>query len=97
MSKHTPGPWVATPDPLGCETDWMVGAAVGHPDGVAVCNKRDAHLIAAAPDLLEACRKLVEWHGNRAGFGDGLLPADQQVEWIANAMRAIAKATGDQP
>lgn len=84
--KHTPGPWVATPDPLGCETDWMVGASDGHPDGVAVCNKRDARLIAAAPELLEALQIARDF----AAYAQAE-PAD-----LALIDAAIAKATGEQ-
>lgn len=60
MSKHTPGPWVARPDPNAClPDDWCVGIgdSLANIDKVAVCSERDAHLIAAAPDLLDACRK----------------------------------------
>lgn len=98
MSGHTPGPWEV------CGHDVRGPYAMGDSErpGLHVCtvaggDKDNAHLIAAAPELLAACRKLVEWHGNRAGFGDDLLPADQQVEWVADAMRAISKATGEQP
>ena len=53
----------------------------------------DAHLIAAAPDLLEAleeCRKLIR------GFYDySLRPRAQRAE--ARARAAIAKATGGTP
>jgi hypothetical protein len=61
MSKHTPGPWVAKPDPNACQPDdWCVGlsGSEANIDKVAVCSKQDAHLIAAAPDLLEALKKV---------------------------------------
>lgn len=102
MSGHTPGPWLALPTvaPRG----WNIEArgctytvAIARDGTGAPENEANAHLIAAAPELLAACRKLVEWNGNRAGFAEDLLPADQQVEWVADAMRAIAKATGEQP
>jgi hypothetical protein len=53
----------------------------------------DARLISAAPDLLEALTKVVEWNGMR-GYDDKLLPAGKQCPEIADAMRAIAKAEG---
>lgn len=94
MSKATPGPWVARPDPNAyLQDDWCVsvGDSLENIDKVAVCRERDARLIAAAPDLLEAlelCRKeLYEWmrdHGQDI--------ATQQA--MSKARAAIAKATG---
>jgi len=54
MSAHTPGQWVARPDPNACAgEDWCIG--VGDiVDKVAVCSKRDAHLIAASKYMLDA-------------------------------------------
>ena len=57
MSKHTPGEWVARPDPNAWDSDdWCIGIgnSLLNIDKVAVCSKCDAHLIAAAPELLEA-------------------------------------------
>ena len=52
--KHTPGPWIAIPDPNAItQDDWCIGAQ-GQIDKVAVCSECDASLIAAAPELLEA-------------------------------------------
>jgi len=55
---HSPGPWVAVKHPeSGYDIDHV---ATGH--GIVtdsgVEKESDAHLIAAAPDLLEACMKL---------------------------------------
>lgn len=55
----------------------------------------NARLIAAAPDLLEALDTVVFWYGKR-GPDDNLLPIDRQEDDIAKAMRAIAKAKGEQ-
>lgn len=61
VMQHTPGPWVAdkvTPRILDGEPYWRVGVVggtclyVGCGDGH---EEADAHLIAAAPDLLAAC------------------------------------------
>lgn len=52
-TKHTPGPWV-THDDLD---DWQVDDA----DGTAIASvfrRKDARLIAAAPELLEAGQAL---------------------------------------
>lgn len=61
-AKHTPGPW---------KLDGVWGLVIG-PKGQEICAiharlpevpteqaKENARLIAAAPDLLEACRKLL--------------------------------------
>jgi hypothetical protein len=55
---HTPGPWNANGD-----------AIIAHPNGVprlvaAVAKERDAHLIAAAPDLLHALEFILELSQN---------------------------------
>lgn len=88
MSKHTPGPWFIerrTND--GGTTHHSITAS----EGIGWANDRymsvsgcidehDAHLIAAAPELLEACK---------AALSD-----DQH--YIEKCRAAIAKATGEQ-
>ena len=54
-------------------------------------NKADATLIAAAPDLLEALQDLFDADMEHVLMGDG---KDDQIEAIAKARAAIAKATG---
>lgn len=52
---HTPGPWTATPDPHAFDADdYLIGVEGGKPDEVATCSKRDAPIIQAAPQMLEA-------------------------------------------
>ena len=57
MTEHTPGPWEAvavTPYAQKTNRRWLI-----NPD-VAVCKTdANARLIAAAPDLLEACKVLI--------------------------------------
>ena len=67
MSKHTPGPWRAAPQPgqtVGVHT--FTHCVMAGDDALAdTLTEADAHLIAAAPDLLAACkavRDLVEFH-----------------------------------
>lgn len=90
MSKHTPGPWIA----VGQDIEPTIGHAYGSFDGF-----RNASLIAAAPELLNALQRMVRWHGarERDDHGGGLLPPDMQPPPVAEAMRAIEKATGELP
>lgn len=70
MSKHTPGPWEAGPNPRGiCSNEYVVRPAGEFPHGawVADCGMGDdesianAHLIAAAPEMLEALKSALGW------------------------------------
>lgn len=91
MSKHTPGPWVARPDPNAClADDWCVGLgdSAANIDKVAVCSECDANLIAAAPDLLEALQSIVKSLADQDD--EGMIEHAQQM---IDARAAIAKAT----
>lgn len=98
---HTPGPWVKRSAILtGADGSYVVAAGLGlglgsdNGDGVRAANAR---LIAAAPDLLDALKQIVECEKRRAAdlrhreawklvkFSEGR---------IAQAEAAIAKATG---
>lgn len=86
--SHTPGPWNVVK-----HSQWY---AVGLPEGRHICRTyqqsttaqelANAHIIAAAPDLLAACRAVVsagEW------------PAPQLIlQMYQMAKDAIAKAEG---
>lgn len=91
-AKHTPGKWVAAPDPAGIVDDWMVGVEGGMPDQVAVCCECDARLIASAPELLEALQGMVKQFGYDVVHPNGLVHDEHEA--IRSAMSAIAKATG---
>jgi len=89
-TKHTPGPWEAEQQ----GADWHVkseawgGIVTRHCYPTPRCDIRvegDARLIAAAPDLLEACRGAQE-------FVVGLEGAQQTWSALYNAIR---KAEGD--
>lgn len=95
-TKHTPGPWsvgshrsIQSASGTICETYSHMGIAA------ADSNER---LIAAAPELLEACRQMMRWfeveddHSQMPGFMDRINLC-KQVEILASA--AIAKATGE--
>jgi hypothetical protein len=83
MTKYTPGPWKAQ-EFAGQINIW------GKPKGAAVAydcrTPADARLIAAAPELLAACRAIEESH-----LGGHYSAAFEAVR------DAIAKATGEQP
>ena len=55
-------------------------------DWIASCGPRNAHLIAAAPDLYEALEKIAT--------GDGVY-GDQAYEYKQIARAALAKARGE--
>ena len=83
-ASHTPGPW-AVSQPSGN----YIAAPTG---GIAAltygATKADAHLIAAAPDLLAAMQRIVEC----AGEGD-LKRLAVTVAWLGG--NALDKAKGN--
>jgi hypothetical protein len=93
FEKHTPGPWVV--NDLYADTEIRgphnsgVMICVMSPWGIAAdqpCPQRaNARLIAAAPELLEACQLARDWLG-------GWASADP---YIGRLEAAIAKATGN--
>ena len=108
MSKHTPGPWT-TPGTDGNER--VISAQVKgrfrtiahvyapYADKVESVDERDANasLIAAAPDLLDALKCLVDnWIEMYLAEGDTLEDANRH-DCIINASAAIAKAEGRTP
>jgi hypothetical protein len=92
MSKHTPGPWKVYEPDCGEKTfgiDAEEGFAVvwfGEARDEGIRRIEDACLIAAAPDLLEACIEVRVWMLGRYG-------AERQLAMLD---AAIQKATGDQ-
>lgn len=91
-TQHTPGPWHAKPQ---CGLSGWVDVVSVTPDGrealpFAACKHFDevanARLIAAAPDLLDALKAVL----NNCLDSQGLADAYKQ------ARAAIAKATGEQ-
>lgn len=86
--KWTLGPWVVMPDPSGLVSG-RVGTArrnrpvaeVWSPDGTDASRLANARLIAAAPEMYEALRKVV-------------LHGEFTRETLAEARAALAKADG---
>ena len=61
-----------------------------HADWLQTIDHPDAHLIAAAPELLEACRAVIWWQERTGGMDDRLDQRDVYQPLLA----AIAKAEG---
>lgn len=77
--KHTPGPWTVN----GGDDVW-----IGNRTCVHIGDEDDARLIAAAPDLLEVLKSLLDMDiSYRRG------PVVQEA--VEKARAAIAKATGE--
>ena len=90
-ATHTPGPWFATTDLATVRLHpWCVRA--GDHVVTDIYEEADAHLIAAAPDLLAALEKVAS-HLLLLLTGNSLpntYPSD-----FNEAQRAIAKARGE--
>jgi hypothetical protein len=100
MTSHTPGPW----EIYDCESAIRVGIEGGNGTSVVAFGakgddagvwggtkdqaKANARLIASAPELLEALKRLVDLHVATYGL-DGAWD-----EELNNAQKAIAKAEG---
>jgi hypothetical protein len=112
MSKYTPGPWkmryrtwgtnLYGGGPLGDDvevgTDYFVVVRVSRGmEGVTDTDVANARLIASAPELLEACEKLLEWIDNleAQGYKDELLNTLPNNFGRSIARDVIAKATFD--
>ena len=91
-SKHTPGPW-KTIHTQTRTLEWNIGTDLGAPIPAMIVeglNNRDgnaeanARLIAAAPELLKACKAI--WDSGAYG--------SNQFKAIGLIQQAIAKAEG---
>lgn len=82
-TKHTPGPWLVS------NTDrWKIIDA----KGIKLCDcyfSNDASIVAAAPDMLEALKGIIEKYGPKH------LEHKNNKVW-RDAYSAIAKAEGKQ-
>ncbi len=110
MSKHTPGPWTAEICDDGWGAHSVISGAIAYDDKPYICGLSDrttafapdddeaianAHLIAAAPCLLEALRALDEAYC-RAGSPLTKAERDEDRRRLVAARAAIAKAEGKQ-
>ena len=82
MSEHSPAPWSIRQSATHVTVVTASGDAIFHDDKRLPGVMEDAHLISAAPELLEALKVLVE----NGGIGP--------EQMFHDARAAIAKATG---
>lgn len=96
--RYTPGPWEALPHP-SMTRGWIVRPVLIGPrvftvppsGPVVLTNEADAHLISAAPDLLESGVAVLDEFGDRNGDGDTLLDPQHDAS-LRRMQLAIAKA-----
>jgi len=98
--SYTPGPWKVTKLLRDGIVVWKEGYEIRTPDydvaawvqhGAPIRKEADARLIAAAPDLLEACEAANEtWNDNAPG------PGLTERQAIAKLQAAIRKARGEE-
>ena len=94
--KHTPGPWNASafggPHNQGLVIAESTGANVA-----VIYDIKDAELVAASPDLLEACKLARDLVANAVRFKNDRQP-DTRLDTISNLYyvlsSAISKAEG---
>ena len=99
---YTPGPWVYWNDPYDNGTPYMrLSAGETMKDDVSdgfsiagIVHPNDAHLIAAAPELLEALAGVMDILGRAESNASGNPEWDYVGPRIAATRAAIAKATG---
>ena len=97
---YTLGPWVTHPDGISGDCGMPDYKIIGPSTGKQVCHVyvddeqdlANAHLIAAAPDLLEALVSIRAWVTD-GGFED---THEGVAEICGQARAAIAKAKGEQ-
>lgn len=102
MSTHTPGPWRVTgPGYIGSTTNGYIPIITPYTDranrdkhgGATPEAMANAHLIATAPELLEALEAAIalfnEPTRNPSGYPIG------EPSWCPGARAAIAKARGE--
>jgi hypothetical protein len=97
MSKHTLGPWTVEDDK---RFDHIRAANRQYVAVTYTGNPADAHLIAAAPDLLAALQGVMpiveRWMREcDEKYGDGWLYLAGTPTALDEARAALAKATGD--
>ncbi len=99
-AKHTPGPWLVTRQyvvgPRDESDSQGFGMVVGVADVYGENRNQDAHLIAAAPDLLEALKGAIGALEFSRDYHADLSNAEQAFaqDRLDAALAALAKAEG---
>ena len=94
--SHTPGPWKVLCGDVVLEcNEKEVVAWVGNIDGQMINN---AHLIAAAPEMLEALENLVAINEAHNQAVEGVIgrPVEWKDGYLDEARAAIRKARGEE-
>src|SRR5919201_3936496 len=97
MTKHTPGPWgvsgevlnqglvVSAPGRRARQIVALVQAEIGYQADPAPEAEANARLIALAPDLLAACRGVLEFLDNGTPIHPGSLLEEELQALVAKA------------
>jgi hypothetical protein len=100
-AMHTKGPWkinnnIGHKGELGiiADTAPCIIAIMGNQKVWPAEAEANAHLIAAAPDLLEACKALLEEFNSRTALIETCDMTDDELVAIQKAEQAIAKTEG---
>lgn len=95
--KHTPGPWTVGAHQKIISRGWSIripedGSAIAYVLGEKNPELHaNARLIAAAPELLEACKYVVQYHRDHDS-GEGELYG---LDFVTTCINAIRKAEGE--
>ncbi|QUT02800.1 hypothetical protein [Proteus terrae] len=94
--KHTPAPWKYTIRNANEIMTTFHGVTIGdvYLDITTANQKADSHLIAVAPELLEALIEIVEMQSKN--YGNGMVTHMQLANLAKKAKIVIAKALGQQ-
>ncbi|QUT00972.1 hypothetical protein [Proteus terrae] len=92
--KHTPAPWKYTIRNANEIMTTFHGVTIGdvYLDITTANQKADSHLIAVAPELLEALIEIVEMQSKN--YGNGMVTHMQLANLAKKAKIVIAKALG---
>ena len=89
---HTPGPWIVEDDTIQ-SSEYIIGELPTIGDGAAPHTEANAHLIAAAPEMLERLQGLCKQVETIMHQIHGLDHTDTH-EALVKAYNAITRATG---
>lgn len=94
MSKHTKGPWHIRAERYRFIHVWSHGGGIAHLDTTDGEGMANARLISAAPDLFDACQRLVEWCDKNQPAGDALYFVELAREAVLKAAPHNAELCG---